>query len=422
MVLILSEVGTILQVEGASLSLIGYDPAAMIGRNALNYVSSRHQEPMLFVFTGPGEHVVRDRHAPFPLELTGSDGQPMMVDCAAERIHHDGRLLWIVTLMPHSLQSASFHALEAYGRGATALEVGGTIAERLSGRWDLGSGNRSFLLADPSDGAFTTVTEPGRDEGPDGLVDAFERNVGGDAPWNRELEGHHLTVSVNDLPSALASAALECGYDVACVALGYLEGEAQLGIVSFGDHQHAFNGTHELIMNESVATLDRAIARQDAEDQLKRAAELDSLTGLANRLAFSAALNERATSKSAVLYIDVDHFAEINDSFGREAGDAVLVEIGHRIRSMCRPDDVIARIASDEFAVFLPHVDPTKAERLAHSMLARICEPLPEGVGPECVEASGGLALAACDDNAVERADLAMLAGKRAGRSQLIIA
>ena len=192
--------------------------------------------------------------------------------------------------------------------------------------------------------------------------------------------------------------------------------------MSFGDHQHAFNGTHELVIAECVATLDRAIARQDAEDRLQRAAELDSLTGLANQLAFSAALNDRATSKSAVLYIDVDHLAEINNSFGRQAGDAILVEIGRRITSMCRPDDVIARIGSDEFAVFLPHVDPTKAERLAHRMLARICEPLPEGVGPECIEASGGLALAASDDDAVERADLAMLASKRAGRSQLVIA
>jgi diguanylate cyclase (GGDEF)-like protein len=420
-VLVLNEVGTIVQAEGASLSLIGYDPASMIGRNALNYVSPRHQDAILFVFTGPDGHVVRDRHAPFPLELVGADGRPMMVDCAGQRVHHDGDMLWVVTLMPHSLQSASFHALEAYGHGAGALEVGATIARRLSGQWDLDSGTRSFLLADPVGGAFTTVSEPGREGAPDRLVDAVDRHVEGDAPWNDSENGSSLTVSVDALPAGIASAARECGFDVACVAIGRLEGAAQLAIVSFGDHQHAFDGTHELVIAECVATLNRAIARQDAEDKLRRAAELDSLTGLANQLAFSAALNERATSKSAVLYIDVDHFSEINSSFGRQAGDAILVEVGRRIRSMCRPDDVIARIGSDEFAVFLPHVDPTNAERLAHQMLARICEPLPEGVGPECIEASGGLALAACDDDAVERADLAMLAGKRAGRAQLVI-
>lgn len=422
MVLIVDDVGTIVQVEGASPSLIGYDAATMIGRNALDYVSPRHQEPVLFVFTGPGEHVVRDRHAPFPLELVGSDGQPMMVDCAAERIHHDGQVLWVVTLMPYSLQSASFHALDAYGRGATGLEVGATIAEHLSEQWDIGSGIRSFLLADPAGGAFATVTEPGRDVVSDRLLNAFELHVGKDAPWNHDLGGTHETVSITELPVDIASAARECGFAVACIAKGHLEGVPQLGIVSFGDHQHVFEGTHEMIMTESVETLNRAIARQDAEDQLRRAAELDSLTGLTNRLTLAAAMNAKASATSAVLYIDLDHFAEINESFGREAGDAILVEIAHRIRSMCRPDDVIARIASDEFAVFLPHVDPTKAERLAHEMLARICEPLPEGVGPERVEASAGLALAASDDDAVERADLAMLAGKRAGGAQLIIA
>jgi GGDEF domain-containing protein len=67
-------------------------------------------------------------------------------------------------------------------------------------------------------------------------------------------------------------------------------------------------------------------------------------------------------------------------------------------------------------------VDPTKAERMAHRVLARICEPLPESPGPEFIEASGGLAMAARDDDAIERAGLAMLASKRAGRAQLIIA
>ena len=421
-VLVLNEVGTILQAEGASLSLIGYDADTMIGRNALNYVSPRHQDPMLFVFTEPEGHLVRDRYPPFPLELVGSGGQPMTVDCAGERVRHGGDLLWVVTLMPHSLQSASFHALEAYGRGAGAFEVGSTIAERLSGQWDVDSGTRSFLLADPVDGAFTTVSEPGRAGPADRLIDAFERHIDGDAPWNDDEHSSSLTVSVDALPAGIASAARERGFDVACVAIGRLEGLPQLAIVSFGEHQHAFNGTHELVIAECVATLNRAIERQDAEDRLRRAAELDSLTGLANQLAFAAALNDRATSKSAVLYIDVDHLTEINNSFGRQAGDAILVEIGRRITSMCRPDDVIARIGSDEFAVFLPHVDPTKAERLAHRMLARISEPLPEGVGPECIEASGGLALAASDDDAIERADLAMLASKRAGRSQLVIA
>ena len=192
--------------------------------------------------------------------------------------------------------------------------------------------------------------------------------------------------------------------------------------MSFGVHEHAFQGNFEMIMTESVATLEMALQREGADDKLRRAAEEDPLTGLANRMTFSKALIDRGDTTSAVLYIDVDHFKAINNSFGHAAGDAILIEVGRRLRSTCRPDDLIARIGSDEFAVLLTSVDPTTAERMAHRILARICEPLPEGLGPECIEASGGLAMAACDDNAVERADLAMLASKRAGRAQLIIA
>jgi diguanylate cyclase (GGDEF)-like protein len=421
--MVLDEVGTILQVAGSSLATLGYDPDALIGDNALSYVSARQVETITFVFNGPGDHVARNVHEPFPLELIGTDGEPTLVDCAAERVHRDGKVLWVVTMMPHSLQSAAFHALTAYGRGASAHEVGTTIAERLSWKWEARSEIRSFLLADPVGGTFTNAGEPGAAHRSGSLLHELAAHVADhDAPWNRDLAAPHVTVPVEALPAAIAAAASAAGFVVACIAVGRLDGEPQLGIVSFGVHQHVFQGTLEMIMTESVATLEMAIQRQGTDEKLRRAAEQDPLTGLANRMTFSKALIDRGDATSAVLYIDVDHFKEINDSFGHAAGDAILIEIGRRLRLMCRPDDLIARIGSDEFAVLLTRVGPTKAERMAHRVLARICEPLPDGLGPECIEASGGLALAAFDDDAVERADLAMLASKRAGRAQLIIA
>ncbi len=423
MVLVLDDTGMILQAEGTSLSMIGFDADAMIGTNALDYVSPRHFEPIMFVFAGPGDHVIRNRHAPFPLELIGSDGEVMIVDCAAERLRQeDDTTLWVITMMPHTLQSASFHALTAYGRGASAREVGETIAERLSWQWDPGSEIRSFLLADPVDGHFTTVTEPGSTQRSDHLLIALERHVHENAPWNDEPDAPHVTVPIEKLPTAIKVAAREAGFVVACLAIGHLEGRRKLGLVSFGVHPYAFNGNLDMIMTESVKTLDMSLRREDAEAALRRAAEHDALTGLCNRLTFATALNERDTTTSAVLYIDIDHFKEINDSYGHSVGDEVLIEVGRRIRSMCRPHDVIARLGGDEFAVLLAGIDPTHAERISHRVLARISDPLPAGLGPEHIAASAGLALTTIDDDAVERADLAMLASKRAGRAQLVIA
>ena len=423
MVMVLDEVGTILQVAGSSLATLGYDPDALVGHSALSYVSPRHVETIMFVFNGPGDHVVRNVQEPFPLELVGADGEPTLVDCAAERVHRDGEVLWVVTMMPHSLQSAAFHALTAFGRGASAHEVGTTIAERLSWQWEARSEIRSFLLADNVGGAFTTATEPRVTHQSGSLLHELVSHVGDhDAPWNSDLNAPHVTVPVETLPTPIASAASAAGFVVACIAVGRLDGDPQLGILSFGVHEHVFQGNFEMIMTESVATLEMALQREGADDKLRRAAEEDPLTGLANRMTFSKALIDRGDTTAAVLYIDVDHFKEINNSFGHAAGDAILIEIGRRLRLMCQPDDLIARIGSDEFAVLLTSVDPTRAERMAHRVLARICEPLPEGLGPERIEASGGLALAASDDNAVERADKAMHASTRAGRAQLIIA
>ncbi len=227
---------------------------------------------------------------------------------------------------------------------------------------------------------------------------------------------------VEHLPRPIAAAARAAGFEVACIAIGHLDGRRELGLVSFGGHSSAFDGNLHVIMTESVKTLDMSLRREGAENELRRIAEEDALTGLSNRRTFAQALDARRTTTSAVLYIDLDRFKEINDSYGHVVGDEVLVEIGRRIRSMCRPGDVIARLGGDEFAVLLPDVDPTHAERISHRVLARICDPLPDGLGPARIGASGGLALGLLEDDAVERADLAMLASKRAGRGQLIVA
>ena len=162
-VLVLDETGLILQAEGVALSMIGFTAEEMIGTNALDHVAPGHLDPIMFVFAGTGDHVVRNRHAPFPLELIGPDGDTLVVDCAAERTWRDDKTLWIVTMMPHALQSASFHALTAYGRGASAREVAEIIAGRLAWQWDPAAEIRSFVLADAFDGVFTTVSEPAID-------------------------------------------------------------------------------------------------------------------------------------------------------------------------------------------------------------------------------------------------------------------
>ncbi|MFU8883513.1 MAG: GGDEF domain-containing protein, partial [Rhodobacterales bacterium] len=108
-----------------------------------------------------------------------------------------------------------------------------------------------------------------------------------------------------------------------------------------------------------------------------RAAVTDPLTGLYNRryaLPHLTRMTEQASRSGrrfAVMLADLDHFKAINDRFGHAAGDAVLVEVAHRLRSNLRAVDLVARIGGEEFLIALPDTDRTEA-RVAARRLCRI--------------------------------------------------
>ncbi|HET6700377.1 MAG TPA: diguanylate cyclase, partial [Gemmatimonadaceae bacterium] len=113
-------------------------------------------------------------------------------------------------------------------------------------------------------------------------------------------------------------------------------------------------------------------ARKSAEEDLRRAAMHDALTGLVNRAYFLDSL-ERAVARVqrrpdktiALLFLDLDRFKQINDGLGHLAGDRVIAAIARRLQSCVRPGDVLARLGGDEFAVLLDDLrDSTDATRV----------------------------------------------------------
>ncbi len=173
--------------------------------------------------------------------------------------------------------------------------------------------------------------------------------------------------------------------------------------------------------------------RKAIGERLVHQAIHDPLTGLPNRLLFMDRLRDLMARSAgrrhrvAVLFVDLDHFKVINDSLGHEAGDQLLLAVGHRLRRMLRPTDTVARFGGDEFTILCPDVDdPESVTGLAERVLEEIARPVWLVDGEVFATASIGIAcsLQRADgpespETLVRDADAAMYRAKELGRRRV---
>lgn len=169
--------------------------------------------------------------------------------------------------------------------------------------------------------------------------------------------------------------------------------------------------------------------RKVAEDQLKRLAHFDFLTGLPNRSRFDGALKEaiqrarRHKASFAVLFIDLDGFKPVNDTYGHETGDRLLQEITRRLQGRLRKSDIIARLGGDEFVALLDDLANREAPtRVAEKLIRDVNEDFHVDGKILRVGCSIGIAVYPNDGHdgmsLLGAADVAMYAAKAAGRNQ----
>ncbi|WP_426356879.1 putative bifunctional diguanylate cyclase/phosphodiesterase [Pseudocolwellia sp. HL-MZ19] len=196
-----------------------------------------------------------------------------------------------------------------------------------------------------------------------------------------------------------------------------------------------------LVKNEiNVFRLQRAIinaqARSDLEKELyqsyqytKKLSEHDSLTGLSNRYFFDEALirdiksHQRDNTILALLLIDLDHFKFVNDNFGHDVGDQLLIEVVKRISNCLRGNEVFARLGGDEFAITLKHLSSINgASIVAQRIINSLNEPII--IDNHSIRSGASIGIAICPWDSTDTkelfkfADIAMYKAKNKGRSQ----
>ncbi len=164
------------------------------------------------------------------------------------------------------------------------------------------------------------------------------------------------------------------------------------------------------------------------EAQIHRLVHQDPLTGLANRRAFDTRLAQCLYTHPAgkvlvVGILDLDHFKNVNDRLGHGVGDALLIQVGHRLSTVLRDSDLIARLGGDEFGLILPDCPGADGvSAFAQRLLAAVEPAMVLGGRTEQISVSIGFAVhqeGACDvQTLLRRADMAMYAAKAAGRRQ----
>jgi diguanylate cyclase (GGDEF)-like protein/PAS domain S-box-containing protein len=172
--------------------------------------------------------------------------------------------------------------------------------------------------------------------------------------------------------------------------------------------------------------------QKTAEDRIVYLAEHDSLTGLINRRRFqeelerSIAYTQRYKQQGALLFIDLDQFKYINDTYGHQYGDEYLLDVSHRLAKVLRKTDILGRLGGDEFGVIIPSVTEEETETVANALLGTLSQEMVEcdnklihisaSIGVAFFPTQGYIA-----SDLLAKADAAMYTAKNKGRSQFHI-
>ncbi|MCR8845664.1 sensor domain-containing diguanylate cyclase [Paenibacillus sp. SC116] len=210
------------------------------------------------------------------------------------------------------------------------------------------------------------------------------------------------------------------------IAAPLFSGGELVGIVAVADKRpHFFTYDNFKLLQMLSAHLGLAIANATLHDRVKHLANKDQLTGLYARHYLDKQVNRQQQKDfcGSLIVVDIDYFKQVNDTFGHQIGDKILVQVSDIIRSSIRETDIASRWGGEEIAVYLPQLNTTQTKKVAERIRNRVEQETDPKVTVSC-----GVAEWSWQDEKVSvetlfyRADMALYEAKKKGRNVIQIA
>ena len=410
--------GTISYANDAIRVLLGHDPAALIGTNALDLVAPDDLENAALTIHHAAE--VEGWRPPRPFRILHADGRAITFEVAGLSLFSDERVRSIVIIGRWADTAARVDRV--IGLLAAQRPVPHVLAELV------------HLLHRPG---WELAVSLQYDDG-HGVIDAVSSHAVGtldglgsvdDGPWAaaRATGEPVFDIGMQTVPDAIRADALAAGF-VTCWAIPVPDpiGERACVVVWNAEAVEPELG-QDLVLDRLVSLVELALDGRAAAAAMQAAAHCDPLTGLWNRRYLEAEAARCTTGdggRVALLLCDLDGFKQVNDTLGHPAGDEVIRAVGDRLRSIVRATDVVARLGGDEFAVLCPRVPSDAAVAdLARRVVEGVCEPIDVGDGIHAnVGVSVGVTVADADatvslTDLMADADARLLTAKAEGKA-----
>jgi len=408
--------------------LFGYEPSELIGTLALDLVRADDRDAIIGaladLLTHPGEGV------PIVVGVAHRDGSTVFVEVGANT-ELDNPVVGgiIVRLRPYDDQRLLDEYLEALAMSVPLEQTLQPLADSVRAQH---LGSEVAIVYDWDGTRFTSAIDTGLPAALSGRADPPEA---AHVPWIDALESGRPAVAgtAADLDPAIRGTAEAAGM-VACWAYPVPvppDGTRLACLIVWRSMAGGPMLGHAAALERSVRLAALGFERRHGEELLRHAAMHDTLTGIPNRSNFFEALDrmlaEPGTSRSAVLFADLDGFKEINDTYGHGIGDEVLAVVARRLQANIRPGDLAARVGGDEFAVLCSSLSfDDQATRVADRLIDAVGQPITVGTITVVVGLSIGVAFhdpsSPVEPRLVDAADHALYEAKQSGKNRWIVA